>query len=92
MTAAAAALVEPGANAVRVVEAAPVAGKRVLIFGSGTIGLLVALFARSDGAEVHIAGIEEPTLELARSLGIEHAGLVSELEAVPVRRRGRRHQ
>ncbi len=83
MTAAAAALVEPGANAVRVVEAAPVAGKRVLIFGSGTIGLLVALFARSDGAEAHIAGIEEPTLELARSLGIEHAGLVSELEAVP---------
>ena len=83
MTAAAAALVEPGANAVRVVEATPVAGKRALIFGSGTIGLLVALFARAGGAEVHLAGIDEPTVRLARSLGIEHAGLVADLEAVP---------
>ncbi len=76
MSASAAALVEPGANAVRVIRAASVAGQRVLIFGSGTIGLLVALFARSGGAEVQVAGIDEGTLELAHSIGIKHAGLV----------------
>jgi 2-desacetyl-2-hydroxyethyl bacteriochlorophyllide A dehydrogenase len=78
----AAALVEPGANAVRVVASAPVAGERVLVFGPGTIGLLVAQFALAAGAEVHVVGIEERSLEMARDLGVEEAVFVEELRGL----------
>ncbi|HOY82247.1 MAG TPA: alcohol dehydrogenase catalytic domain-containing protein [Rhodoglobus sp.] len=68
---AAAALVEPGGNSLRAARAAAIEpGHRVLVLGSGTIGLLAALFARAEGAEVHIAGVREGSLELARSLGV----------------------
>ena len=68
---AAAALVEPGGNSLRAARAASIEpGHRVLVLGSGTIGLLAALFARAEGAEVHIAGVREGSLELARSLGV----------------------
>jgi len=67
----AAALVEPGGNSLRAARAAAIEpGHRVLVLGSGTIGLLAALFARAEGAEVHIAGVREGSLELARSLGV----------------------
>ena len=32
-------------------------GERLLVVGTGTIGLLVAQFAGADGVEVHLAGI-----------------------------------
>ena len=61
---------EPGGNSLRAARAASIEpGHRVLVLGSGTIGLLAALFARAEGAEVHIAGVREGSLELARSLG-----------------------
>jgi threonine dehydrogenase-like Zn-dependent dehydrogenase len=64
------ALVEPGGNALRAVLAADLSpGSRVLVTGPGTIGLLVALLARSAGAEVHLLGL---SLEFARSLGFVH--------------------
>ena len=64
------ALVEPGGNALRAVLAAHLSpGSRVLVTGPGTIGLLVALLARSAGAEVHLLGL---SLEFARSLGFVH--------------------
>jgi threonine dehydrogenase-like Zn-dependent dehydrogenase len=67
------ALVEPGGNALRAAEAAGVgAGDRALVLGPGTIGLLVAMFLRASGAEVHLLGNSEPTLAFARSLGFEH--------------------
>ncbi len=51
------ALVEPGGNALRAAEAAAVgAGDRALVLGPGTIGLLVAMFLRAAGAEVHVMG------------------------------------
>ncbi|GAA4609438.1 threonine dehydrogenase-like Zn-dependent dehydrogenase [Actinoplanes octamycinicus] len=54
------ALVEPGGNALRAVRAAAVApGERLLIIGTGTIGLLAAMFGRAHGAEVHLLG-EQP--------------------------------
>jgi threonine dehydrogenase-like Zn-dependent dehydrogenase len=53
------ALVEPGGNALRCVDAAALApGERLLVLGTGTIGLLVALFARARGVEVHLMGRE----------------------------------
>ncbi len=64
------AMVEPGGNALRSVEAARIrSGDRVLVAGPGTIGLLVALFARARGAEVHLLGRSERTRRFAAGLG-----------------------
>ena len=68
------ALVEPGGNAVRCVDAAALEpGDRLLVLGTGTIGLLVALFARARGLDVHLLGRDEDTLRLARDLGFDTA-------------------
>ncbi len=49
------ALVEPGGNAWRTASAALAGpGVRVLVWGSGTIGLLACAFAAAAGAEVHL--------------------------------------
>ncbi|MGW6505625.1 zinc-dependent alcohol dehydrogenase [Nonomuraea angiospora] len=64
------ALVEPGGNALRAVHGAGLRpGERLLVLGTGTIGLLAALFARSQGVEVHLLGRDLDGLRLARSLG-----------------------
>ncbi len=77
------ALVEPGGNALRTVDAAGLAsGDRLLVLGAGTIGLLAALFARAQGAEVHVAGRSVRSLDFARALGFSQ---VWPLEAIPGR-------
>jgi threonine dehydrogenase-like Zn-dependent dehydrogenase len=64
------ALVEPGGNALRCVEAAAVdEGERLLILGTGTIGLLVALFAAARGITVDLIARSPQDAEVARSLG-----------------------
>jgi threonine dehydrogenase-like Zn-dependent dehydrogenase len=69
----AAALVEPGGNSLRAVRGVAVEpGQKVLVLGSGTIGLLAAQFALARGAEVHVGGVRENSLSLARSLGVQH--------------------
>ncbi|MDG4787898.1 alcohol dehydrogenase catalytic domain-containing protein [Micromonospora sp. WMMD1102] len=68
------ALVEPGGNALRVVEAARVGpGRRLLVLGPGTIGLLVAQIAAARGAEVHLLGRDDASLDFARRLGFGYA-------------------
>ena len=68
------ALVEPGGNALRSVEASGVrSGDRLLVLGTGTIGLLAAMFGRARGAEVHLLGQQPETLELAVDLGFPNA-------------------
>lgn len=75
------ALVEPGGNALRAVEAAGLApGDRLLVLGAGTIGLLAALFARARDVEVHLAGRSMRSLEFAASLGFQDA---CPIEALP---------
>jgi threonine dehydrogenase-like Zn-dependent dehydrogenase len=75
------ALVEPGGNALRAVLAADLsAGSRVLVTGPGTIGLLVAMLARSAGADVHLLGL---ALEFARSLGFANTWTVDTLPRLP---------
>jgi threonine dehydrogenase-like Zn-dependent dehydrogenase len=77
------ALVEPGGNAYRAVQAANVsAGTRVLIFGPGTIGLLAAQFALAASAEVHVVGIDGASVDFARRLGVHGAWLAHEVPAV----------
>ena len=64
------ALVEPGGNALRCVQGADLhPDDRVLVLGPGTIGLLVGLFARARGAEVHLMGRTSWSMEFARTLG-----------------------
>ena len=78
------ALVEPGGNSLRAAQAADLrAGDRALVLGPGTIGLLVAMFARAAGAEVHLMGRGENSLAFARSLGFEHSWTDDTLPALP---------
>jgi threonine dehydrogenase-like Zn-dependent dehydrogenase len=80
----AAALVEPGGNALRAVDATALEpGQSLLILGSGTIGLLAAQFALARGLDVHVAGERPASLELARTLGVEHTHSFDELDDIP---------
>jgi threonine dehydrogenase-like Zn-dependent dehydrogenase len=77
------ALVEPGGNAVRAVRGAALGpGDRALVLGPGTIGLLVAMFARAAGAEVHVAGVTERSLAFARSLGLDGVWAADDLPSL----------
>jgi len=81
---AAGAMVEPGGNALRAVWGAALsAGDRVLVLGTGTMGLLAAEFARAAGVEVHLMGHSREKVEFTRGRG--HAGtwLQTELPALP---------
>lgn len=78
------AMVEPGGNALRAARAADVGpGHRALVLGPGTIGLLVAMFLRADGAEVHLVGATEASLAFARDLGFDHTWLEGEEPTLP---------
>jgi threonine dehydrogenase-like Zn-dependent dehydrogenase len=78
------ALVEPGGNALRAAQAARLSGgDRVLVLGPGTIGLLVAMFARAAGAEVHLLGRPDGSFDLARSLGFENCWTEDTLPGSP---------
>ncbi len=72
-----AALTEPLACVVLGVNDAKLqAGQRVLVIGSGPIGLMFAVLARQRGCAVTVAGRGESRLQKARALGAE-AALVS---------------
>jgi 2-desacetyl-2-hydroxyethyl bacteriochlorophyllide A dehydrogenase len=74
------ALVEPGANALRAVDAAgAAAGSRVVVWGAGSIGLLCALFLADRGATVHVVGRSDRSIDRARTLGLT----ASTAEALP---------
>jgi threonine dehydrogenase-like Zn-dependent dehydrogenase len=78
------ALVEPGGNALRAAQAAGVgAGDRALVLGPGTIGLLVAMFLRAAGAEVHVLGSAPPSIAFARSVGFEQVWTDGDLPDLP---------
>ncbi|MFD4505356.1 zinc-binding dehydrogenase [Streptomyces sp. NPDC058457] len=78
------ALVEPGGNSLRAVQAAELTPEdRVLILGPGTIGLLAAMFARATGAEVHLMGRSERSRSFARSLGFENTWSEDSLPDLP---------
>ena len=71
VTSIAGAMVEPGGNAIRAAWACDIhEGDRVLVWGTATVGLLSALFARSFGAEVTVVGRRPDPVEFARSLGL----------------------
>lgn len=64
------ALAEPGGNAQRAVAAAQARpGKRVLVCGPGTIGLLAVAFAAAAGAEAHVLAVDGSRRALAERFG-----------------------
>jgi L-iditol 2-dehydrogenase len=75
MTVDEAAMIEPVSVAVHALSrAGTVAGQKVLVFGAGTIGNLVAQVARASGAkDVMITDVNDYKLEKARACGIHHA-------------------
>ncbi|WP_328744109.1 alcohol dehydrogenase catalytic domain-containing protein [Streptomyces sp. NBC_00285] len=78
------ALVEPGGNALRAARAAALRpGDRALVLGPGTIGLLVAMFLRAAGTEVHLMGATDSSLAFARRLGFEHVWAADSLPGLP---------
>jgi threonine dehydrogenase-like Zn-dependent dehydrogenase len=78
------AMVEPGGNAYRSVEAAGLTpGDRCLVLGPGAIGLLCALFARAAGAEVHVLGRSARSLAFAGGLGFDGVWTEQTLPALP---------
>ncbi|MER6711281.1 alcohol dehydrogenase catalytic domain-containing protein [Streptomyces sp. NPDC000877] len=78
------ALVEPGGNALRAASAARLRpGDRVLVLGPGTIGLLVAMFARAAGAEVHLMGRTDSSLAFARTLRFDHVWRETDVPDLP---------
>ncbi|MEV5327615.1 alcohol dehydrogenase catalytic domain-containing protein [Nonomuraea sp. N2-4H] len=78
------ALVEPGGNALRAVRAAALgSGERLLVLGTGTIGLLAALFARAQSVEVHLLGRDPAQLGLATDLGFSGVWTRAELPGLP---------
>lgn len=79
---AAGALVEPGGNAWRAAAAARAGpGRRVLVWGAGTIGLLAAAFASAAGAEVHLVGRRAASLGLAPLFGVSTTWAPDEVPA-----------
>jgi len=78
------ALVEPGGNALRAVRGAALRpGDTVLVLGPGTIGVLVAMFARAAGARVHLMGRDDRSAAFARTLGFEGVWTEEELPDLP---------
>ncbi len=74
------ALVEPGGGALRAARAAACGpADRALVLGPGTVGLLVAMFLRSFGTEVHLLGAVPSSLDFARSLGFDACWSAAEL-------------
>jgi threonine dehydrogenase-like Zn-dependent dehydrogenase len=78
------ALVEPGGNALRAVRGAALRpGDTALVLGPGTIGVLVAMFARAAGARVHLMGLDDRSSAFARTLGFEGVWTEEQLPDVP---------
>lgn len=81
-----AAMIEPAGNSLRSVEATGLAeNQKLLILGSGTIGLLAAQFALAKNIEVHLVGERESSLQLARELGVQHIQTLDEVKSNPLR-------
>lgn len=80
LTPAAGALVEPGGNALRAVDAAELhAGESLLVLGAGTIGLLAVAFAAERGIRVRVVDPMPSARDLAIALGAESAVEPAEL-------------
>lgn len=75
----AAALCEPAAVSLHAVSLADIKkGQKVAVVGTGTIGFLMAAFARDKGAEVVICGRSDDKIAYAEELGFQTLHMKSE--------------
>ena len=80
-----AAIFDPFGNAVHTALSFNLVGEDVLVTGAGPIGIMGALVAKKAGArKVVITDINDRRLELARSMGLEHAINTNEKSLVDV--------
>ena len=80
--AAAGALVEPASLALRAVSTLALpAGERLLVWGTGAIGLLAVAMAAAQGIEVHAVGRRPAALEAAEALGARSMWLEDEVRS-----------
>ena len=78
------ALVEPGGNAWRAASAALSGpGARILVWGSGTIGLLACAFAAAAGAEVHLVARRPGRETMAGRFGAAGAWTAASIPDLP---------
>ncbi len=78
------ALVEPGGNGWRAAAAAHARpGARILVLGTGSIGLLATAFAAAAGAEVHVVGRRPAGLATAQAMGAVGAWTMDGLPDIP---------
>jgi threonine dehydrogenase-like Zn-dependent dehydrogenase len=78
-----AALVEPLAVATHDVARAEVKpGDRVVVFGGGPIGTLIALVSRHRGAEVKVVEINPHRVEMLKRAGLDAIGPADDVKAV----------
>jgi threonine dehydrogenase-like Zn-dependent dehydrogenase len=76
-------LIEPLAVATHDVTRAGVkAGDRVVVFGGGPIGTLIALVSRQRGAEVKVAEINPHRVEMLQRFGLSAIGRSEDVKAV----------
>jgi len=77
------ALVEPGGNAWRAVHSSELKpGERLLIFGTGSIGILAGQIAKSQGLDVYLVGNANADNEFAKSLGFENVYEIAKLPEI----------
>lgn len=78
------ALVEPGGNGWRAAAAAHARpGARILVIGTGTIGMLAAAFAAAAGSDVHVVGRRATALDLACRMGAAGATTIDRVPDLP---------
>lgn len=77
------ALVEPGGNGWRAAAAHARPGARILVLGTGSIGLLATAFAAAAGAEVHVLGRRAAGLATAQGMGATGAWTAATLPEIP---------
>lgn len=66
------ALMEPAAVALHAVRMGAVTkGQQVAVIGTGTIGILIGVFCKLQGADVYICGRRRESLENVKSLGLD---------------------
>ena len=72
------AAIEPFCISYHGVERAHVkAGEKVVVIGAGTIGMLAAIAAKANGAEVYVADVSSTKIEYAKTLGAD-GGILSD--------------
>lgn len=75
----AAALCEPSAVSLHAVKLADIKkGQKTAVIGTGTIGFLIAAFARDKGADVVVCGRSENKIAYAKKLGFDTLNINSE--------------